>query len=398
MSFWPSLPAFISILGVAATQASACSCGGVYGRTAWEIAEKEAERSAAIFEATPERVAIQWNILTARPGEMIRPELGASEDPSKNWPRMLVTFRVKRVYKGNIGVTVQVWTGMGGGDCGARYATGLDYLVYASGSTPADLRVSICSPGGWLGSNRRATELRYLRGERPIPSDLATLEYWTPSAIARLDKEREEYAAATGQICGSINPAASNENEWQQIAFLPTIGYSPSESAVAKVDQDGKFCSERLGPGEYYLYYTRGRLFGELESALYYPSVVERAQAVTVRVEAGQVHSNLIFHIPKQKTYTVRGFLSVDDKRAIGNDGVYAILVGPDGRNWGTQSVDFSGSLPLPKVKYFNLGNVPPGRYIACALGPGKDWLSRIVEVDVTTHSKLIFLALQHAK
>ncbi len=397
MSLCARLVALVSMLGVGATPGFGCKCSGVHGRTAWETAEIEAARSDAIFEGTPEHLAVQWNILTAKSGEMIRPDPGASW-MSGNWPRMLVTFRVKRVYKGNMGATVQVWTGMGGGDCGAHYAIGLDYLVYASGSTPADLRVGICSPGGWLGSNRLAAELRHLRRKRPIPSDLATLEYWTPSAIARLDKEREEYAAATGQICGSISPAASNENEWQQIAFLPTIGYSPSESAVAKVDRDGKFCSDRLGPGEYYLYYTRGRLFGELESALYYPSVVERARAVTVRVEAGQVHSNLIFHIPKQKTYTVRGFLSVDDKRAIGNDGVYAILVGPDGRNWGTQSVDFSGSLPLPKVKYFNLGNVPPGRYIACVIGPGKDWLSRIVEVDVTTHSKLIFLALQHTK
>jgi hypothetical protein len=372
-------------------------CGGVHGRTAWEIAEKEAQGSDAIFEATPERFTVQWNVLTARPGDLIQAGVLGSERPSKREPFMLVTFRVKRVYKGGVGPVVQVRTGMGGGDCGARYATGLDYLVYAYGAKPTELAVSLCSPGGWIGSNYLSTKLRYLRKERPAPTDLAKLDYWTPSAVARRDREREEfikrYAAATGQICGVVSPITAGNKE-RTIAFLPTIGYSPYGASTAQVDREGKFCSERLGPGKYYLYFTQGPWNGELESALYYPGVSERTKASAFQVEAGEVKSGVAFRIPKQKAYAVHGFISVDDKTRIGKDGVVVMLVSPEGRPCYRQSIDFGTFFPLPKTKYFSFGNVLPGRYRAYAFGPGGDWLTEVVEVNVTTHAKLIFLAL----
>jgi hypothetical protein len=137
------------------------------------------------------------------------------------------------------------------------------------------------------------------------------------------------------------------------------------------VARDGKFCSGRLGPGDYRLYYTEGPWFGPWTSALYYPGVSEPAQATTFKVEAGQVRSSVVFRPPEQQTYAVRGFISVDDKTQIGEDGVAVILVSPDGRLRYKESVDFRTALPLPKVKYFSFGDVVPGQYRAYAAGSG---------------------------
>jgi hypothetical protein len=201
-------------LAIAATHASACKCSGVHGRTAWETAGREAQSSRAIFEGTPVRFAMQWNLLSAKSGDLVRADF---LERSNDWPRMMLTFLVKRVYKGNLGTEVQVRTGMGGGDCGARFETGLNYLVYAYGPSPAELGVDMCSPGGWLGSNYIAPELRQLRKEPPLVDDLAPVDYWTPAAVARRDREREEflgrYTAATRQICGRVSPGAAIDGE-----------------------------------------------------------------------------------------------------------------------------------------------------------------------------------------
>jgi hypothetical protein len=258
----------------------------------------------------------------------------------------------------------------------------------------------MCSPGGWIGSNYVSTELRYLRKERPARTDLANRGHWDPSTEARIHREREEFIkrirAATGRICGVVIPSTAAGNRRRTVAFLSTIGYSPYGVSGVEVDREGKFCSERLGPGEYYLYFTEGPWNGELESAIYYPGVGERARASTLKVEAGQVMSSVVFRIPKQTTYAVRGFISADDKTRIGREGVVVDLVSPEGRLCYRQSIDFRTPFPLPKTKYFSFDNVLPGRYIACAFAPGGGWLTKIAEVNVTTHAKWISLELKH--
>jgi hypothetical protein len=42
----------------------------------------------------------------------------------------------------------------------------------------------MCSPGGWIGVSSVATELRYLRNERPVPSDLAPHKPWSAKEFA----------------------------------------------------------------------------------------------------------------------------------------------------------------------------------------------------------------------
>src|SRR5688572_9994354 len=58
----------------------------------------------------------------------------------------LVRFSVSANHRGEIGPTVDVVTGQGGGDCGYRFETNQNYLVYAHKLEDGTLSTGICSP------------------------------------------------------------------------------------------------------------------------------------------------------------------------------------------------------------------------------------------------------------
>lgn len=134
---------------------------------------------------------------------------------------------------------------------------------------------------------------------------------------------------------------------------------------------------------------------------MYYPGVTERSKATTIQVDAGQNKSDIRFNVPAQKTYSVRGIISTNDKSGLVGGGVYVALVSLDGGPflaYSSKPIDFQGSFPLPKVKYFNLENVLPGRYFAYVSVLSRGWYTRKEEVNVTTHMKFISLELVHKK
>jgi hypothetical protein len=260
--------------------------------------------------------------LNAKEGEMIpagNPGAGLEE-----WPRMHVTFRVEKAYKGDLGSEVEISTGLGGGDCGAVYTSGLPYLIFARGPSLRELSVNRCSPGGWIGGSDAASELRYLRGERPVPIDLLPFLGWYDKGHeAEQEKRRRQYEgdgerfeAITGKICGKAAIEDLQGSVNGTISFLSVTGYSPLEHPMVGVDSTGSFCSGRLGPGKYYLYYERGTE-KRIDHAVYYPGVSDRRQATTVEILPGQSPSDISFHIPNQKTFSVRGIISIDDKSGL---------------------------------------------------------------------------------
>jgi hypothetical protein len=99
-----------------------------------------------------------------------------------------------------------------------------------------------------------------------------------------------------------------------------------------------------------------------------------------------------------QPSYSVRGFISADDKSAFDSELVDTdvALIRSDGdrRVWYGAKTKF---LLLPKLGYFKLDNVVPGRYFAFVQGRA-GWMSRKVVVDVTTHSKFISVDLVRKK
>ena len=397
------------IVAIATGRAYACKCGGnIHGKNAWDTAKLETQAATAVFEGVPEKVELQWSALSAKEGDLLPANVFG--DSSRGKPRMLLTLRVQHAYKGELGPTVQVGTGFGGGDCAARFSPGLTYLVYAYGPTVNELRVSMCSPGGWIGESSVAAYLRYLRKRHPIASDFATPEQWSKDP-ARQEREvqrnfeeyRNRHAAATGKICGAVITEKTKDPETGIISFFSTIGHSPVEFPTAQVSPDGSFCSEPLGPGKYHLFSrTSSNQSGDTVS--YYPGVLDSSQASTVEIAAGQTLSDISFKIPKQSTASVFGFVSVNDNSGLSGQGAFdevsVVLIPADGNRQllYTQVIDFQGIFPLPKVRFFRIANVLPGRYFAYVSFLGKDWFTRKVEVNVADHTKFISLELVHKK
>jgi hypothetical protein len=379
-----------------------CQCGVEWrGRTAWEVAKLKAEDSPVIFEGTPVRSELDWAVLTARVGELIPSDLSSFKPTDSNYPQMVITFKVNRAYKGEIGPAIQLRTGLGGGDCGARYAPGLEYLVYTAGPDADHLRVSMCSPGGWVDDPEVATDLRYLRKERPTSTDLARIESWAKQEQLRdrnFQESHARYVKAAGRICGTIIRSSPAEEPGGTIAFLSTAGYSPVAPLQAAVNGDGGFCSPDLGPGKYYLYFVLKN--DDEVAALYYPGVAEVVKATPIEVNANRTQSNVAFKVSKQNSYTVRGFIfaseNVNATQDLFHSGTTVVLIRTDGdsRAWYHEKASFI----LPKVGYFKFTDVVPGHYIVCIDAPGPGWMTRKVEVAVTTHMKFINIELVRKK
>ena len=254
-----SVPA-VSIFSVEA--AFACQCGGGFReKNAWENAKRAEQSAMVIFEGTPAKFEPRWDLLDAKEGELITTDALLGPSSTERIPYMVVTFHVAKTYKGDLGPEVQLHTGLGGGDCAAVYTPGLSYLVYASGPNMDHLGASMCSPGGWLEGTEVATDLRYLRKQRPTSKDSAPIKGWSEvdfvkeEAIRKREYEdrRKRFDAATGKICGTLVHDDSKDKGKGSIAFLSKLGYSPILSDYAERKEDGSFCSRKLGPGKYYL-------------------------------------------------------------------------------------------------------------------------------------------------
>lgn len=382
---------------IAARHSLACTCGGIHGKDPWDTVRLEAESATAIFEGTPIHFELRWDVLNAKDGELVP----AYEPGGRaGWPRMAITFQVAKVYKGEIGSDVVVTTGLGGGDCGARYSAGISYLVYADGPSIPDLRVGLCSPGGWIGDDAVALELRFLTHQNPPKAALAPAQpLWTLSVGAEKQRQhiaeenKKRYTDLTGIVCGSVVPQA-DDSKGGTVSFLSNEGFSPFDHPDVSVNEDGSFCSGRLGPGKYYLLFTRSD-FQRKPVLLYYPGVNEKKDAVPLDVVAGRT-STIKFNLPLQKTYSVHFLVSTNDKSQISGNDVQVILINLDHTIWYTQTANFEGFWPLPKTKYLTFTGVPPGHYVAFASVLGRGWMSRKVDVNVTTHSKLISLDIVH--
>jgi len=394
------VPVLLTVL--VGSNALACTCGSSFqNKNEWESAKLEAERATAIFEGTLQHAKMDWDLLAAKDGELV--SAGMWRRRPDEGPGMVLTFHVQRAYKGALGSDVRLRTGLGGGDCGALFETGLTYLVYGQGPDLNHLGVRMCSPGGWIGDNAEATRLRFLRKEHPMKADFSLPRRWTDKETLMQVQQRERahedaiaaYASATGRICGSVIRKQSNDDSSERIWFLPTTGYSPFSLVPAAVATDGSFCSGNLGPGEYSVLFESW--FGSARpSSTYYPGTNDRVSAAKIEVAPGRTKT-ITFPIPDQKAYSVYGCVSADDKSDLSGNDVGVALLQPDGRIRYTQDLNFEGLFPLPKVKCFRIKGVTPGRYIAYVSG-GSNTYTRKREVNVTAGSQFISLELLHKK
>jgi len=159
-----------AVLALFATQALGCSCGGNndFLKTPYQAAKDRFDAADVVFEGTPVRFELKGSVFDLREGDPVPgttvPGIGLMWGLSDNYPHMKISFRVIRAYKGVTGSEISVLTGLGGGDCGSRFATGLKYLIY----TGSPAFVSICGPQEWIPNGEEDAALRYLRNEKPV--------------------------------------------------------------------------------------------------------------------------------------------------------------------------------------------------------------------------------------
>lgn len=130
---------------------------------------------------TAEACSCVWSLGNSQPCEMFHEGalvfLGHTvgepvERQRTQWPERVYTFAVEEAFWGVEGTTVEVLSGMGGGDCGIEFAAGESYLVHAwhrqygrvvrktrdqeeweEGTGLPGVRIAVAGPGG----QRRAT-------------------------------------------------------------------------------------------------------------------------------------------------------------------------------------------------------------------------------------------------
>jgi len=237
-----------------------------------------------------------------------------------------------------------------------------------------------------------------------IVEPLSVEEYNAQEGKRKRDFEESQkmYAAVTGKICGKVvqQNSATKDAAKGMVSFLSLAGYSPLAHPTVSLNPDGSFCSPPLGPSKYALYFTR-YTDGEVTSAVYYPGVSERNEATLLEVIAGQTLSDINFQVPLQNAHSVQGIISTNYKSELEPQSVTVALVGLEGFGFPVaygKPVDFKGSFPLPKVKYFWFENVLPGRYVVRVSALGDGWYTEKQEVIVTSHMKFISVKLIHQK
>jgi 5-hydroxyisourate hydrolase-like protein (transthyretin family) len=149
--------------------------------------------------------------------------------PDAPFPRSLVVFAIERAFRGVQDATVEVTTGMGGGDCGYAFKNGERYIVYASRSSDGRLRTSICSRTRLAA--QAADDLRFL-GQLSSP-------------------------AVSGHVFGVVThwhrDLAFGESKTWPVPFVHLLLRGPGAARDAQTDEHGRYDIAGVPPGIYEL-------------------------------------------------------------------------------------------------------------------------------------------------
>lgn len=207
--FFVPLAITLTVWIMSAASVLACSCMGnlppcqAYGTT------------AAVFIGTP---------IDLKPTTVKREGSGRMYE----YPQRVFVFRVDEGLRGVEGTSVQVTTGMGGGDCGYNFQIGERYIVYAGFDADSILSTSICT------RTRRLSEA----GE--------DLEY-----IRNLSK-REPGAVLSGEIRRYRRNLETEQTE--QLGPLSEVEIlieGAGRSYNVRTDESGRYKLTGLAPGTY---------------------------------------------------------------------------------------------------------------------------------------------------
>jgi hypothetical protein len=361
-----TLPIRIAVLFFAfsVNAAMACKCASPAPTMATfrAIAEWHVNQTPMIFEGKVDGIKVL--------GWPIKPVAGETISVI---PRLTVTFSAVHLYRGEITADVVIETGLGGGDCGFHFETGESYLVFAWKEENGRLTTNICSGTGLL--EDAGTDLRLLRGQAPTAADLTDPRENISKSITPIPQVCGKIAAPTAVKLSSIEVVF-----WRaaQPEALAAIRYE-----TAATHPDGSYCIDSLQPGKYLVGAAEKSKDEDEPSGRYfscYPGVLERSQATEVEVPGKGKTVRVDFALLSRPLYSVQGYL-----RGVPEDSKQPIQIGllsavPD-RFHAVEPAE------LGPHGFFEIGDVPPGRYIIFALTESDDggstFLSEGVELDV---------------
>lgn len=359
MHFTPFASIILALM-LSSVSAFGCSCvvppPGI--KSARELAEWRTQGTTAIFEGQVESAELKSQLLEASVGDIVPANL------EQTAPVMLVTFKVSRSYRGVRPEHVQVETGLGGGDCGFGFGIGGQYLVYAYKGESGRLSTGICTATDLLEESQ--TNLAYLRGDPFAPEIAASRSH-----------------AKTGKLCVRVVQNVSVDSGDGRILLLRIGSKSPIASDEAEADGKGLYCAANVDPGKYHLLFAEA--LGESPTSfVYYPGVTKVSLATPIDIRAGQAIVDLVFKIPPQPTFSVKGIVSASNNSPLPSE-TKVILVSADQPFLAlayAEDTAPNGSFAFPKVlpgKYWSFVDVnsdPDG-----SIKPG--WLTRKTELLV---------------
>jgi hypothetical protein len=326
----------------AAVNAFACWCGGRNSKSTMRetVAAYSAGATQVIFEGSVEKQELQ----SGSPGV---PATALSMTGFGS--HRAVTFNVLHAYRGLLGSSVMVLTGLGGGDCGFDFETGKKYLVYASRVNTEILFTSICS--GTSSLEEAGPALRFLRGEPPTPDDLLDPRSYYEKFGA------QQYGTACGRVTRlDGSPLGAASVDMTQVRDEPFPPKSASDPDMSK--PDGSFCIPGISPGKYVLTAETMDFDHDLRWMGYYPGVSKRADATVIEVKAGAKLRNLDFAVRKEPLYTVSFRIQSSDGSPVPLDNLRVRIDSPD-RDELAYHLDQHES-----DGEFTMGYVPPGHYV----------------------------------
>lgn len=145
--WWAAVALAVLLAGGVAAPAAACMC------TEPPPPSEALEAAYAVFS-----------------GRVVRVEKVDRQTDYGRLPRVRATIELAAVWKGvEEGRRVQVWTGLGAGDCGYAFEEGGDVLVYAEALSDGDLNTSICTRTKGLASALEQGELDALGAPQRRP-------------------------------------------------------------------------------------------------------------------------------------------------------------------------------------------------------------------------------------
>jgi hypothetical protein len=344
----------------------ACSCLSPPPdvKTAQRLAEWTATHSDEIFEGKVESLKLKWHLLDASVGDL------TPADMEKDPPFMQVSFETIRSYGGPQRKTIQLRTGLGGGDCGFRFEIGKQYLVYAFVGESGELSTSICTGTALLEESQ--SNLSYLRGEPVVP-----------------ERVGRNSTVATGKLCGRLVREGVDFAD-SRILLLRVGDESPLQFDEAEPGEDGSFCVTGVPAGKYHVVFMQGNE-GSPTSFAFFPGVTKPSEATEIEVKEGQINPELRFKIPNQPAFPVSGNVLVSKESAF-PDGSKVIL-------WSAEPLSFhlAYSQNVSPDGSFVLAKVLPGKYWAFVTvdsDTSSSWQTRKAELDVNVRVTNLSLEL----